>query len=149
MFIGCLLAIAIGLMPRFALILAWLFSARWDLVWDSWFWPLLGIVFLPYTTVMYMLAWTVGTGLLGGTGCGLSWVWYSTLSNGHSFIRRVGRCPAIRCPPRKVSRQRGRRSRTIGVATIDQATRTITLLHPLSRRPLDAAACAAGRAGAP
>ena len=70
MFIGCLLAIAIGLMPRFALILAWLFSARWDLVWDSWFWPLLGILFLPYTTVMYMLAWTVGTGVVGW-----DWMW--------------------------------------------------------------------------
>ena len=70
MFIGCLLAIAIGLMPRFALILAWLFSARWDLVWDSWFLPLLGIVFLPYTTVMYMLAWTVGTGVVGW-----DWMW--------------------------------------------------------------------------
>jgi hypothetical protein len=56
---GCLLAMGIGLAPRLFLILAWIFSDRWDRVWGSdWLVPLLGIIFLPYTTVMYMLIWT-------------------------------------------------------------------------------------------
>ncbi len=68
---GCLLAMGIGLAPRLFLILAWIFSARWDRVWadTSLIWPLLGIIFLPYTTVMYMLVWTA-TGIDGW-----DWLW--------------------------------------------------------------------------
>jgi hypothetical protein len=41
------------------LILAWIFSERWDIVWrGQWILPLLGIIFAPFTTVMYMLSWT-------------------------------------------------------------------------------------------
>jgi hypothetical protein len=66
---GCLLAFAIAAAPRLVLILAWIFSDRWALVWDTWFWPLLGIIFLPYTTVMYMLS-------VGPTGInGWDWMW--------------------------------------------------------------------------
>jgi hypothetical protein len=68
---GCLLALGIGLAPRIFLILAWIFSARWDLVWQGvWFWPLLGIIFAPYTTVMYMLSYNVPTGITGW-----DWLW--------------------------------------------------------------------------
>jgi hypothetical protein len=68
--IGCLLAWAIALAPRVVLILAWIFSSRWDVVWQgNWFWPLLGIIFLPYTTVMYVLAWSPG-GIQGW-----EWMW--------------------------------------------------------------------------
>ena len=57
--LGCLLAFSIALAPRLVLILAWIFSDRWQVVWQGeWIWPLLGIIFLPYTTVMYMLAWS-------------------------------------------------------------------------------------------
>jgi hypothetical protein len=57
-FFGCLLAMALAFAPRLMLILAWIFSERWDRVWDGWVLPLLGIIFLPYTTIMYMLVWT-------------------------------------------------------------------------------------------
>lgn len=67
---GCLLALGIGLAPRLFLILAWIFSDRWDLVWDTWIWPLLGIIFAPYTTVMYMLVWNAATGISGW-----DWLW--------------------------------------------------------------------------
>ena len=41
------------------LILAWFFSDRWPIVWQGAFLvPLLGIIFLPFTTIMYMLTWT-------------------------------------------------------------------------------------------
>ena len=57
--IGCLLAFGLAVAPRAVLVLAWLFSDRWEIVWGGDFlWPLLGIIFVPYTTIMYMLTWT-------------------------------------------------------------------------------------------
>ena len=71
MLFGCLLGIAIALAPRVVLILAWLFGPRWDAVWQgNWLLPLLGIIFLPYTTVMYLLVWTPVTGISGW-----DWMW--------------------------------------------------------------------------
>ena len=56
---GCLIAIMAGMAPRLVLIFAWIFGRRWDAVWDgNWILPVLGIVFLPYTTVMYILVWS-------------------------------------------------------------------------------------------
>ncbi|MEZ4518165.1 MAG: hypothetical protein R3C44_15540 [Chloroflexota bacterium] len=55
---GCLMSLFIVLAPRVMLILAWIFSDRWDVVWSTWVWPLLGIIFAPYTTVMYLLVWS-------------------------------------------------------------------------------------------
>jgi hypothetical protein len=67
---GCLLALGIGLAPRIFLILGWIFSDRWDIVWQGdWLVPLLGIIFLPYTTVMYLLVWSPG-GIQGW-----DWIW--------------------------------------------------------------------------
>ena len=69
-FLGCLLAFALAFAPRLMLILAWIFSARWDRVWSGdWIVPLLGIIFLPYTTIMYMLVWSP-TGIEGW-----DWMW--------------------------------------------------------------------------
>ena len=68
---GCLLALVNGLAPLIALILALIFSERLDFVWHvDWLLPLLGIIFLPYTTVMYMLAWSVPGGVTGW-----DWLW--------------------------------------------------------------------------
>lgn len=70
-FLGCLLAFGIAFAPRVVLILAWIFSDRWDVVWQgNWFVPLLGIIFLPFTTVMYMLAWQPVVGVQGW-----EWMW--------------------------------------------------------------------------
>lgn len=67
---GCILAFLIVLAPRVMLILAWLFSERWDVVWSgSWLWPLLGIFLAPYTTIMYMLSWSPA-GIAGW-----DWMW--------------------------------------------------------------------------
>jgi hypothetical protein len=56
--------------PRLVLVLAWLFSNRWQVVWQGgWLMPLLGIIFLPYTTIMYMLSWSP-TGIQGW-----DWLW--------------------------------------------------------------------------
>ena len=67
---GCLLAILAGFAPRIVIILAWLFSERWELVWDTWIWPLLGFIFAPYTTIMYVLVWNIATGVSGW-----DWLW--------------------------------------------------------------------------
>ena len=54
---GCLFAVFAGLFPRAADIILWIarpsyFSAAFG---GSWFWPLLGLVFLPWTTLIYIL----------------------------------------------------------------------------------------------
>ena len=68
--IGCFLAAGLAFAPRIFLILAWIFSTRWQVVWQGqWFLPLLGVIFLPYTTVMYMLVWSP-TGIQGW-----DWLW--------------------------------------------------------------------------
>jgi hypothetical protein len=73
--LGCLLAFSAAVAPRLILILAWIFSDRWPIVWgDNFLWPLLGIIFLPYTTIMYLLAWTPAVG--GGANIeGWDWLW--------------------------------------------------------------------------
>ena len=67
----CLFAMFAGLFPRLGSLLVWLarptmFSAAFG---GSWFWPLLGIIFLPFTTLMYVIIWSP-TGLAGW-----DWMW--------------------------------------------------------------------------
>jgi hypothetical protein len=57
--LGCFLALGFAVAPRVMLVLAWIFSERWPVVWGGdWLVPLLGILLLPYTTIMYMLVWS-------------------------------------------------------------------------------------------
>jgi hypothetical protein len=68
--VGCILAFGFAVAPRIFLVLAWIFSTRWDLVWKGdWLVPLLGIIVLPYTTIMYMLVYSP-TGIQGW-----DWMW--------------------------------------------------------------------------
>ena len=62
---GCLLAFVFAFTPRIVLILAWIFGSRWDVVFTTWFWPLLGIIFAPYTTIMFLLVWSPPRGITG------------------------------------------------------------------------------------
>lgn len=64
---GCLFAIFAGLFPRLAVLLIWLarpvlFSAAFG---GFWLWPILDVIFLPFMTLMYVLLWTPGVGLIG------------------------------------------------------------------------------------
>ena len=80
MFLGlgcaCLLAFGFATAPRLFLLLAWIVNPIWwQVVWSkwanpSWLWPLLGIIFLPYTTIMYMLSWNLQDGISG-----FAWIW--------------------------------------------------------------------------
>ncbi len=73
--LGCLLAFSIAVAPRVVLVLAWIFSDRWEVVWQgNWIMPLLGIIFLPFTTIMFLLAWQPA--LAGGANIeGWDWMW--------------------------------------------------------------------------
>ena len=68
---ACLLAFGLAAAPRLFLVLGWLFGTRWNFVFDGWLWPLLGIIFLPYTTVMYLLSYDI----LEGGIFGWAWLW--------------------------------------------------------------------------
>lgn len=61
----CVLLAMLVIGPRFALLLTWIFGDRVELAFDSWVWPLLGLLFLPWTTLAYVLIWSVG-GVGGG-----------------------------------------------------------------------------------
>ena len=54
----CCFVLVLGLLgPRVALLAWWLFGDKVDLAFDTWLWPLLGLIFLPWTTLAYVLAW--------------------------------------------------------------------------------------------
>ena len=63
---GCLFAMFSGLFPRLALFVLWI--ARPALVgaaFNTFLLPLLGIIFLPFATLIYVLFYTPGIGLTG------------------------------------------------------------------------------------
>ncbi len=51
--------------PRFALLLWWIFGDKVDAAFSSFFWPFLGLLFLPWTTIAYVLAWGPINGVTG------------------------------------------------------------------------------------
>jgi hypothetical protein len=66
---GCFFALFAGFFPRLAVLFIWLarpaiFNAALDPIF-----AILGIIFLPFTTLMYVLLWSA-TGLTG-----LDWLW--------------------------------------------------------------------------
>lgn len=62
---GCLFAILGGLFPRVALVLLWIFTNDVDRAYDSFILPLLGLIFLPLTTLVYAVAWSPVGGVEG------------------------------------------------------------------------------------
>lgn len=54
---GCLFALLAGITPRIALVLVWIFTNLVDRAFSSFIVPLLGLIFLPYATLFYVLAW--------------------------------------------------------------------------------------------
>jgi hypothetical protein len=67
---GCLFAVMAGLFPRFALFIYWVARPeRFDAVFTTFIWPLLGIIFLPFATLMYAILYLPGRGLTGWDWC--------------------------------------------------------------------------------
>ena len=67
---GCLLAMAAAFAPRIVLIIMWIVGPRVNAAFDTFIVPLLGLIFLPYTTIMYVLVWNPVTGVYGW-----DWLW--------------------------------------------------------------------------
>jgi hypothetical protein len=53
---GCLLVAFALILPRAAIVLIFLFTRWFEMVFSSWIWPVLGFIFLPYTTLAYTAA---------------------------------------------------------------------------------------------
>ncbi len=65
----CFFAVLLTAGPRLAGIIWWLFQpARWSLAFSSVVWPILGLIFLPWTTLFYMIVFPGGV-------VGFEWLW--------------------------------------------------------------------------
>lgn len=61
----CLLGLGGLVVPRFVIVVLWLFSDYLSRAFDSFLWPLLGFIFVPTTTLAW--AWAENTrGSIGG-----------------------------------------------------------------------------------
>ena len=56
----CLLLALFAFGPRLVLALEWIFGHRIPHVFAHWWWPLLGLIFAPWTTLMYTIVWSAG-----------------------------------------------------------------------------------------
>ena len=68
----CLFAMVAAFFPRIGTLFIWLarpnlFSQAFG---GSWLWPILGIIFLPFTTLMYVILWSPTFGLTTW-----DWIW--------------------------------------------------------------------------
>lgn len=67
---GCLLAMFAGLFPRLGLLILWIARpVLVDAAFGTFILPLLGIIFLPFTTLIYVIVYTPGVRLIG-------WEWF-------------------------------------------------------------------------
>ncbi len=65
----CLFATLIAGAPRLAFLLWWLFQpVRIDATFETWLWPLAGLIFAPWTTIMYVIVFPAGI-------TGFDWLW--------------------------------------------------------------------------
>ena len=66
---GCIFVLIAALSPRLAFVLMWIFTPWVDRTFGPVIWPILGVIFLPLTTLLYVILWN--TGGHGVTG----WEW--------------------------------------------------------------------------
>jgi hypothetical protein len=68
MCLGCLFVALAAAFPRAGLIILWVFTPWVKQAFSTWFWPLAGLIFLPFATLTYVLvdAASVGSVNLGG-----------------------------------------------------------------------------------
>jgi hypothetical protein len=65
----CLFTTLLLLGPRAGVLVWWLINpARFSLAFSTFIWPLLGFLFLPWTTLMYLLVFPMGV-------VGFDWIW--------------------------------------------------------------------------
>jgi hypothetical protein len=61
----CLFLSMVFLGPRFAFLLVWIFGDRVEHAFSTWVWPLLLLIFLPWTGLAYILMWSAVGGVSG------------------------------------------------------------------------------------
>jgi hypothetical protein len=67
----CLFTTLLLLGPRAAVLVWWLINPfRFATAFSTFIWPVLGIIFLPWTTLMYLIVWSPVNGIWG-----LDWLW--------------------------------------------------------------------------
>ena len=55
---GCLLVLLSAFAPRLIVVFAWIARPTYfDAVFDTWIFPLLGLIFLPFTTLIWLLVY--------------------------------------------------------------------------------------------
>jgi hypothetical protein len=65
----CMLTTLVMAGPRLAIIIWWLFAtSRFNDAFNAIIWPILGIIFAPWTTLMYVILYKGGI-------TGLDWLW--------------------------------------------------------------------------
>lgn len=63
----CFFSVLLFFGPRLAFLVYWLLSpVRVNFVFNTFIWPLLGLIFLPWTTLMYLLVFPINS---------FDWVW--------------------------------------------------------------------------
>jgi hypothetical protein len=62
---GCLLVLLALISARLALVIMWIFTNLVDRAFDTFIVPLLGVIFLPWTTLLYVVLWSPGGGVNG------------------------------------------------------------------------------------
>jgi hypothetical protein len=68
---GCLIVLLAAFAPRLIVIFAWIARpAYFNAVFSTWIFPLLGLLFLPFTTLMVLLVGAPPSGVSG-----FDWVW--------------------------------------------------------------------------
>jgi hypothetical protein len=86
---GCLFVMFAGIFPRMALFIVWVARPTMvDSAFETWIWPLLGFLFLPFATLIYVILWRSG----GVNGGDLFWVGLAALFDiahwGASYTQR-------------------------------------------------------------
>ena len=62
----CLVLLLAFLSPRLAIVITWLFSNVMERAYDGFLVPILGFLFLPWTTLAYTVMWDVGSHRVAG-----------------------------------------------------------------------------------
>jgi hypothetical protein len=65
----CLFAVMLAGAPRLAFLLWWIFQPyRMQLTFGTFIWPLIGLIIVPWTTIMYVIVYPGGI-------VGFDWLW--------------------------------------------------------------------------
>ncbi len=66
----CLIALLAVTAPRLAFMFMWIFTPLVERAFSTFVGPLLGLAFLPFTSIMYVVLYTPGIGVVGW-----EWLW--------------------------------------------------------------------------